>query len=151
MSETNAYPTEDQVLLIRADLTRLLAPERTLEDEMQESLKECKRILEDKRKVVWSRVFVASDSGGDYLDNPDSTGRNEDRIKNAISNMTAAIIFRGYSVLNSSDERWSSLADYYYDMAYSRLVDSVLDIDLDDSGTIDDDEAGRSGQPFFRK
>ena len=149
MAETNAYPKESEILLIRADLKELLADGRTLSQERAEALKEVKRILEDDRGVPWSRVFNATADA--YLDNDDSTGRNEDRIKNAISHMTASLIFRGYSVLDSEEENWSSLANFHYDMAKKRLLDSTLDIDLDDSGTIEDGEEGSTGQPFFKK
>ena len=150
MAETNTLPTEAEVSLIRADLKELLPDYRTLADEMAEGLLEVKRVLEDERKVVWSRVYNTADDA--YFDNSDSTGRNKDRIQNAISHMTAAIIFQGYSVMNNpEEEQWASLAQYHRDMAKSRLLDSTLDIDSDDSGAIGEGEEGQTGQVFMVK
>jgi len=149
MAETNAPPTSAEVLIIRTDLNDYLPENRTLDSYITQSLAECKRILEDDRGVPWSRVYDTTDDA--YLDNSDATGRNEDRIKNAIIHLTASAIFRDYSIKNDIEENWSMLADYHDSMAKTRLIDSVLDIDTDDSGAIDDDEEGVIGQSFLRR
>lgn len=150
MPETNATPKDTEVLLIRGDVSEF-HPGRTLSSFATEALAECKRILEDDRGIVWSRVFDTTEDA--YLDNSDETGRNEDRIKNAISNMAISMVFRDYSIRQGleEDDPWTSLADYHEEKATRRLLDSKLDEDLNDSGTIDPDEEGRSGQTFLVK
>ena len=151
MAETNAPPTEAEVLLIRNDLMDLIASiaGRTLDSYIVDSLAECKRILEDDRGILWTQVY---DTTGDaYLDNSDSTGRNEDRIKNAMSHMAAAMVFRDYSIKFEEAESWTMLAEYHEQKAIDRLTKSKLDIDIDESGAIDDDEEMLLGQVFFVK
>ena len=43
------------------------------------------------------------------------------------------------------------LALYHEKLVTSRLLESLLDIDLDESGAIDDGEEGVTGQVFFIK
>ena len=149
MPETNASPTMQEVLLIRDDLEDFLPDGRNLDSYVAQALLECKRILEDDRACPWSRVFDSTNDA--YLDNSDATGRNQDRIQNAISHQTACMIFRDYSIKNGLEENWSLLADYHCQMSKERLLESTLDIDLDDSGAIDEDEEGSVGQVFLVK
>ncbi len=146
MSELNAVPTKEELLIVRGDLDDYKG-DRTLDSYITDSFAECKRILEDERSVVWSRVFDTDTDA--YWDNSDATGRNEDRIKNAISHMAAALIFWDYSVRQELEESWTSLASYHEQKAMDRLLKSTLDIDRDDSGTISTDEEGDSGQVFL--
>jgi hypothetical protein len=138
-----------EVLLIRDDLEDYLPEGRTVDSYIAQSLLECKRILEDDRDVPWARVFDSTNDA--YLDNSDSTGRNSDRIQNAISHMTAGMIFRDYSIKQDLEESWSMLADYHEQMAKDRLTTSRLDIDWDDSGAVDLNEEGSTGQSFLVK
>ena len=148
MAETNAPPSREEVLLVRNDL-RDYADNmgRTIDSYITEALEECKRILEDDRGVVWFTVF---DTTNDlYFDNADTTGRNEDRIQNAIAHMTASMVFRDYAIRQDLEESWTMLADYHETKATDRLLKSKLDIDIDESGTIDESEEGRLGQSFL--
>jgi hypothetical protein len=150
MAETNASPTKQEVLLIRNDLESFMPDNgRTIDSYIADALAECKRILEDERGVIWTQVYNTTDD--EYLDNSDSTGRNEDRIKNAQSHMTAALIFRDYSIKFEDDDSWTELAIYHEGIVTKRLLDSVLDIDTDKSGTIEEGEEGQTGQTFFVK
>lgn len=147
MPETTAPPNKAFVLLIRDDLSDYLPDGRTIDSYIAESLEECKRILEDDRGVVWFTVFNVTDD--EYFDNSDSTGRNQDRIQNAIGHMTASMIFRDYAIKQDLEENWTMLADYHETKATDRLLKSKLDIDTDESGVIDDSEEGRLGQSFM--
>ncbi len=148
MAETNAPPSKEAVLLVRNDLRDYTeAMGRTVDSYITEALEECKRILEDDRGVVWATVFNTTDD--EYYDNSDSTGRNEDRIQNAISHMTASMVFRDYAIRQDLEENWTMLADYHETKANDRLLKSKLDIDTDESGTIDTGEEGQLGQSFM--
>jgi len=148
MAETNAPPSREEVLLVRNDL-RDYADRmgRTVDSYITEALEECKRILEDDRGVVWFTVFNTTDD--EYFDNADTTGRNQDRIQNAISHMTASMVFRDYAIRQELDENWTQLADYHETKANDRLLKSKLDIDTDESGAIEESEEGRLGQSFM--
>ena len=147
MAETNAPPSKAAVLLVRDDLSDYLPDGRTIDSYITESLEECKRVLEDDRGVVWFTVFNTTDDA--YFDNADSTGRNQDRIQNAICHMTASMIFRDYAIKTELEESWTMLADYHEEKANERLLKSKLDIDTDESGTIEEGEEGQLGQTFM--
>ena len=148
MPETNAPPSREDVLLVRNDLRDYAdSMSRTIDSYITEALEECKRILEDDRGVVWFTVFNTTED--EYFDNSDTTGRNEDRIQNAISHMTASMVFRDYAIKQDLEESWTMLADYHETKANDRLLKSKLDIDIDESGAIDDNEEGQLGQSFM--
>ena len=148
MPETTAPPSREDVLLVRNDLRDYAdTMGRTIDSYITEALEECKRILEDDRGVVWFTVFNITDD--EYFDNADSTGRNKDRIQNAISHMTASMVFRDYAIRQELDENWTMLAEYHETKASDRLLKSTLDIDTNESGTIDDNEEGQLGQSFL--
>ena len=147
MAETTAPPSKAFVLLIRDDLEEYLPEGRTIASYITEALAEAKRILEDERGVVWATVFNTTDD--EYFDNSDETGRNQDRIQNGIGHLTAAMIFRDYSVKYDEEDSWSLLADYHEEKANDRLLKSKLDIDTNESGSIDLTEEGQSGQTFM--
>jgi hypothetical protein len=149
MAETNAPPTDAQVLLVRDDVKDYMPEGRTLGSYISQSLAECKRILEDGRGVKWSQVFDSTNDA--YLDNSDATGRNQDRIQNAVSHMAIGMVFRDYSVKQDLEESWTLHADYHENMASDRLLSSVLDVDVDESGAIDEDEESNIGQSFMVK
>ncbi len=148
MPETNAPPSVDDVLLVRNDLRDYTGSMgRTMDSYINEALDECKRILEDERGVVWFTVFDTTND--EYFDNSDSTARNQDRIQNAISHMTASMVFRDYAIRQDLEENWTMLADYHEQKASDRLLKSKLDVDTDESGTIDPSEEGQLGQSFM--
>lgn len=150
MAETNAPPTTAATIALRNDIEDYTAAIGVaLSAYITLAVSECKRILEDDRQVPWSRVFDTTNDA--YLDNSDETGRNEDRIQNAMSNMAIAMVFRDYAVKQDLEESWTLLADYHEEKAKDRLLNGTLDIDTDDSGTIDSDEEGDTGQVFMVK
>ncbi|OQY16382.1 MAG: hypothetical protein B6I36_10325 [Desulfobacteraceae bacterium 4572_35.1] len=146
MPEINAYPTSDELLAYRTDLSNYLASGQSLDNVMATALLEVKRYLEDKRNVMWAMVF---DTIGDaYWDNEDSTGRNKDRIQKAIILYTIAIIFRDYSITVGDGAWWELYLSYRAD-AENTLKDARLDVDRDESGDISNSEAETLGQSFM--
>jgi hypothetical protein len=140
-------PTDTELTAKRPDIESFLTdPNTTLQTFAGEALGYLKRDLENKRGVTWSRVFV----GSAYLDNSEGTGRNESNLVHCLILRTLALILEAYGIKNT-DGQWMDLANYYRSEYDELLSVARLDIDIDDSGTISEDEERRSGQTFLRK
>jgi len=141
-----ALPTEAELLAVRSDLHDYADD---LAEYQNQALAAVKRILEDKRDILWSQVYDTNND--EYFDNEDATGRNEDRIKHAINLMTVALVFRDYAVDATDAGKWWELARAYATDAEEVILSAKLDIDSDESGTIDEGEEGYTGQVFLRR
>lgn len=149
MPETNALPTDDQLLLVRSDLDGKLPDNTTLDDWLNEGLTRVKRDLEDKRDTRWSQVYDLTNDK--YFDNEDLTGRNKDRIQSMIMLCTSMLVFQQYANRQGEDSEWWSFYLSYKDEYTDRLIHARLDIDEDDDGEIDEHEEDRLGQSFMSK
>lgn len=149
MPETNALPTDDQLLLVRADLDGKLPDNTTLDDWLNEGLTRVKRDLEDERDVRWSQVYDLTND--QYFDNEDATGRNRDRIQSMILLATSMLVFQQYANRQGEGSEWWEFYLSYKDEYTNRLSGARLDIDENDDGEIDEHEEGELGQSFFSK
>jgi len=149
MAETNAYPTEAELLQIRSDLASYLPTGKTLTNYMAYALAEVKRALEDQRGVTWPQVFNSTADA--YLVGDDGIARNADRIKQAVKAFTAALLFRDYAIDSKDDGKWWAIYQEFWGMGMALVKDSRLDIDTDESGVIDESEEHQIGQAFLVK
>jgi hypothetical protein len=140
-----ATPTSAEVLDIRADLETYLQTNsegaKTIDDYTARALAQVIRDLEDTRNILWSRIYVDPDYLGD--------GRNEDRSKQMISLLAIAYVFEDYFLRTAGDTYWYDVYLHYFKVYNDLLKKAKLDVDVDDSGTITEDEEGRSGQSFM--
>lgn len=142
-------PTTTQVLEIRSDIQDRLSGALTLDDYIDQAFAQAKRDVEDKKGILWSRIYDST--AGAYFDNPDGTGRNDDRLKHAIAILAIAYVFRDYSINTRDDGLWWGLYEAYK-ADYDNMVDvMVLDVDTDDSGTIDESEESQKPQVFLQR
>jgi GAF domain-containing protein len=147
MAETNAIPTDDELLAYRSDLSTYLPAGKTLQNIMATALAEVKRFLEDDRNVLWSRVYDLTND--EYFSDPDDNERNKDRIQKAIMLFTVSILFHDYAVTHGGS--WWELYLAYRSDAENTLRNAKLDIDIDDSGTVDESETAKQSQSFLVK
>ena len=139
-------PTAAELKAVRSDLDQFVGEGLSLDDQMAQALLYVKRQLEDVRGILWSKVYDSDDDK--YFDDADSTGRNRDRLTTAISNMTAAYVFKDYAVTAGDGSRWWELYLAYRADADALIKNAKLDVDRDESGDITDDETGELGQTF---
>lgn len=146
MAET---PTPTYVIEIRPDIESRLSSKLSLADYLAKALAQVKRDVEDKKGIKWSQVYDSANTA--YFDNADSTGRNDDRLKHAIALQTISLIFKDYSINSGDEGKWWGLYEAYR-VDYENLIDTmVLDVDLDESGAIDDGEESQTQQVFLGK
>lgn len=139
-------PTRDDVLEIRQDIVNYVVDTKDLEaDYIPQALAHIKRFLENKRGVFWITVWDVDNS--DYFIGSDGIERNRDKIINAISHMTVALVFKDWSLTNREGQWWDLYLAYRSD-AEDSLRDALLDIDKDKSGSISDSETAQRTQPF---
>lgn len=142
-------PTTTEIFKIRSDIDTRLSEKLDLEHYMNIALEQVKRDIEDKKGVQWRWVYDSTNAI--YFDNTDATGRNDDRIKHAISLLTVALIFRDYSINSRDDGKWWGLYESYK-MDYDNLIDIMtLDVDKDESGTIEEAEESEKLQVFLTR
>lgn len=139
-------PTSKQLLLYRSDLDDYLPEKRMFVDVMADALLETKRFLEDSRGVLWTQVFNSTTD--DYYVDPDGIERNKDRLHKAIILFTISILFKDYSI-TSGDGAWWDLYLAFRADAESTVKTAKLDLDLDESGSIEDSETSQTGQTFL--
>jgi len=140
-------PTIEQVLAIRGDLQKFILPPKTFDDYTTRALGQLKRDLDDKRGILWSRIYTS----GAYLDNTDSTGRNEDRCHHMIGLLAVAYAFEDYALQGAAGSQWWDLY-LAYRADYDELLKTAkLDVDADDSGSISSGEENVTGQRFLSK
>jgi hypothetical protein len=144
-------PTDDEILEIRSDLVdgNFLADGDDLQTAAGKALNKVKIDLEDKRGVLWSQVWDANNSK--YFVGADGVTRNDDKIPRMISLKTVRDVFRDYAIQMGADSQWWVVSEEYEKDYQDMLLTAKLDEDLDDSGSISDDETGRTGQVFLRR
>lgn len=147
MAETNALPSDAQILAYRSDLATYLPGGGTLQGEAATALEEVKRYLEDKRGILWRTVYDLTNDL--YFVDPEGVERNQDRIQKAIILFTVAGLFKDYSVLHGGS--WWELYLAHRSDAEETLKDARLDVDLDESGAIDDGETAILSQVFMTR
>jgi hypothetical protein len=147
MPETKALPSEDQLILVRADLDDKIPENTTVDDWLNKALLRVKRDLEDKRETKWAQVYDLTTDA--YFDNADATGRNQDRIQEMIMLCTSMLVFQNYANTRGDDSEWWKFYESYKEEYTTLLMSARLDIDLDEDGDVD--EEGRLGQSFFSK
>jgi hypothetical protein len=148
-ASTGEKPTATEVIQIRSDIDSKTSEKLELDQYIDRAHSQVKRDVEDKKSIPWSRVYDSDN--GIYFDNPDSTGRNNDRLKHAISLLAIAYVFQDYSINATDVGRWWGLYEAYK-MDYDNMIDTmVLDVDTDDSGTIEDSETSQKPQVFLQR
>ena len=141
-----ATPTDAQVLGIRVDLETYLVDTATISDYSARALAQLKRDLEDTRGIKWAQVYVEPS----YLDNTDNTGTNDDRCKYMIALLAVAYVFEDYAIMTEgTGTHWWDLYLAYRSDYDTTMKRAKLDVDIDDSGTIEEGEEGRSAQAFM--
>ncbi len=152
MPETNAKATDAEIKLIRVDIENYLTKSRVLSEYSDAALSQFKIDLEDKRGFKFSQVF--DETNDLYFKDTDDNTRNLDKIRGQmLPNLTISKVFRDYAIATSeeTDSRWWDLANEYESRYDDRLKITQLDIDIDESGTIDETEERASAQKFFSK
>jgi hypothetical protein len=142
-------PTDDEILEIRSDIVAFLPEGDDLQTAAGKALNKVKIELEDKRGVLWSQVWDADNTK--YFVGADGVTRNEDKLPYMIALKTVSRVFRDYAIKMGDDSEWKAVGLVYEDEYEDMLLTAKLDEDLDDSGTISDDETGRTGQVFLRR
>ncbi len=152
MAETNAPPTDAEVKDIRIDIEDyLIAPQTTLLYAAR-ALSQFKNDIEDKRGIKFTQVFDGTND--EYFSDTDDYTRNLNKIrKDMLSNLSVALIFRDYSLnmQEDGDGRWFHTHLFYLTQYEDAIKIAQLDIDLDESGAITEDEERTSSQKFFTK
>ena len=146
MAET---PTAAELKAIRSDLDSYTGDGLKLSDHVAEALKYVKRQLEDVRGILWTQVYDSDNAV--YYDDEDANGRNDDRLKNAIGNMTAAYVFKDYAVTAGEGSKWWELYLAFRADADNVIKYAKLDVDLDESGDISTGEEAQAGQSFMTR
>lgn len=152
MAETNAQPTDAEILAIRFDVDTYLIDAQTKTAYSINALAQFKNDIEDKRNVKFTQVF--NDTADEYFTDTDSYARNLNKIrKYMLSNLAVALIFRDYAInmQEDGDGVWFNVHLFYLTQYEDALKTAQLDIDLDEDGVIDEDEERASAQKFFSK
>lgn len=143
------YPTDTEVLEIRPDLVDFLQQEDDIATVTAKALKQVKIDLEDKRGILWNRVWDADNSK--YFVGSDDYTRNDDKIVRMISLKAIAMVFRDYAINMGADSQWFQVSAEYGGDYMELLNTAKLDIDADDSGTITVEEDAETGQRFLKR
>jgi hypothetical protein len=141
------YPTDAEILEIRPDLIEFVPEDTDLQAQAVRSLKKVKIDLEDRRGVLWSQVWDSDNSA--FWVATDGPTRNDDKIPRMIAVHVVYSIFRDYAIRMNADSEWFAVANEYLTDYDQLLKDAKLDVDSDNSGTIDDSETGQTGQVFM--
>jgi hypothetical protein len=154
MSEVNAPPTDDEIKAVRFDIDGdpFLDQGKTLQEYAASALAEFKNDIEDVRGFKFTQVF--DETADEYFSDTDDYTRNLNKIrKDILCNLTIALVFRDFMIAASDDveSRWFNLYTFYRSEYDNALKISQLDVDIDESGTITEDEERTSGQKFFSK
>lgn len=152
MAETNAPPTDAEIKAIRNDIdsTDFIVAPKTLQSYALSALAQFKLDLEDKRGIKFTQVFDTTNDK--YFEDTDGNTRNDDKIAGELlPNLAISKVFRDFAISTSDNERWWALANEYEARYDDRLKIAKFDVDLDEDGSIDEDEERTSSQTFFRK
>jgi len=152
MAETNAPPTDAEILAIRFDVDSYLIDPQTKTAYATNALTQFKNDIEDKRNVKFTQVF--NDTADAYFTDTDSYTRNLNKIrKYMLANLAVALIFRDYAInmQEDGDGVWFNVHLFYLTQYEDALKTAQLDIDLDEDGAIDEDEERASAQKYFSK
>ncbi len=148
MAETNAVPTQVEIQAVRADLDNYISTNLVLSHYTASALSQFKMDLEDKRGIKFGQIF---DTTNDlYFLDTDDEARNDDKCIHMLCLLTISKVFRDYAI-GKEDSQWWDLANDYEIRYDERLKITQLDIDLDESGAISEDEEQTSGQKFMVK
>jgi hypothetical protein len=148
MAETNAVPTTDEVKALRADIENYLVEEKIVSDYTASALAQYKLDLYNKRGIKFSQIF---DTTNDlYFVNTDDEDWNDQNSINLIGTLTISLVFQDFAIARAAeDSQWMDLSVMYRADYDDALKIAKLDVDINDDGTITEDEEGRSGQTFF--
>lgn len=150
MAETNAPPTDAEIKLIRVDIENYLIESRTLTSYASAALSQFKLDIEDKRGVSFSQVF--DDTNDLYFTDTDGNTRNLQKIRqDMLCYLASSMVFRDYAIATSDGggSQWWDLANEYESRYDERLKIAKLDVDLDEDGSISEDEEKVTAQTFM--
>ena len=117
---------------------------------MANALAQVKRYLLNNRGIKWSTVYD-SGTADDYFADTDDLENNKDQIGEAITLLTIALVFEAYSIKAQDDSQWWNLYQAFRADSESLMDTMKLDIDVDESGGVTEDEEKETGQRFFSR
>ena len=137
-------PSNQQIKDVRPDVLEFVGKDSTLKDYAERALAYVKRDLEDVRGIEWSQIYNQEIPIVDYL-----TPRNTDKMNHAIALRAVALVFHDYAVSASDGAQWWDLGNSFR-ADYDTFLDRAkLDIDLDESGTIEEGEELQTPARFW--
>jgi hypothetical protein len=149
MPETNALPTDEDLLFVRADIEDTYPDNTTIEEWLAQGLAQVKQDLDNERDLLWKQVYDTTND--EYFDGEDETGRNERNIKQMIMFASIYLCFEQFSIRAGEDSEWWRLYLHYENKYMNLLKSARLDIDRDEDGAIDSGEEGELGITFLSK
>lgn len=142
-------PASSAILALRRDLNNITAQidnGGTIDTYAGQANAQVKRDLRDVHDIKWSQVY---DSDNEiYFVDTDGEANNDDRIKNMIALLCISYVFRDYSIA-VAENAWFELHLHYMEQYQSAMNQARLDVDLDDSGEISEDEERQTTQSFM--
>lgn len=144
-----ALPTKDELLQVRSDLTEKLDNDGalTLEDWMEKALAQVKRDLKNIRAIKWAMVYDSETD--DYFVDEDDAANNKDQIHQMIMLLTVSLIYSDYSIDFSDEGKWYAISQDYKQQYVDLMTKAKIEVDWNESGSIDDSEEEQSGVTRF--